>query len=99
MALRVAATLSLFCFAACLVAGLVSAGNGFGTVVWRALVAMAGTFCVGLVVGKMTQIMIAEDKARQTRMLDEAREQRMAAIRQREPILEVGSGNPPERVR
>lgn len=91
MATRVAATISLFCFAACLVAGLVSADNGFGTVVWRALVAMAGTFCVGLIVGKMAEIMIGEDKARQARTLDEAREQQLEAYRKREPILEVGS--------
>lgn len=91
MAIRVAATISLFCFAACLVAGLVSAGNGFGTVVWRALVAMVGTFCVGLVIGKMAEVMIAEDRARQARLLEVSRERQLESYRNREPVLEVGA--------
>ena len=58
---RLAGALSLTVFAVCLLIGGFSAGNGFGTVVARALVAMAGTFVVALVVGAMARKMIEEN--------------------------------------
>lgn len=94
MATRIAATFSLFCFAACLVAGLVTADHSFSTLVWRGLVAMAGTFVVGLIVGKMAETMILEDRADQARSFEKAREQQVEAYRHREPILQVGSEEP-----
>lgn len=94
MPTRVAATLSLLAFAVCLVAGGFGAGNPFATVVWRALLAMGGTFAVGLVVGVMAQKMIEESAAAQARRLAAAREERVKALAGREPILEVGSDGP-----
>ena len=52
---RIAATLSLIAFAACLLIGMFQAENGFATIVQRALVAMVVTLFVGLVVGAMAQ--------------------------------------------
>ena len=57
---RIAACLSLLAFATCLVAGI-GAGNTFATTVWRALLAMAATFVIGLVLGTMGQRMLDED--------------------------------------
>jgi hypothetical protein len=60
MAIRIASTMGLLAFAVCLIVGGLSAGNGFGTAVGRALVAMAGTLVVGLIVGLMAQKMLDE---------------------------------------
>ena len=60
MAGRIAATLSLIAFAAALLAGLIVADNPLGTVVWRALWAMGGTFVVGLAVGGMAERLVRE---------------------------------------
>jgi hypothetical protein len=57
-----AATLALVVFAVCVIAGL-AAGNSFDTVLTKALLAMAATFAVGLVVGVMAQKMIDENLA------------------------------------
>ena len=94
MPLRIASTLSLLSFAACLVAGGFAGGNGFATVVWRALSAMACTFVVGLVVGLMAQKMLEENLAAESKRLKEAAEATLKAVRQREPILEVGGDDP-----
>jgi len=59
MANRIAATLSLVAFSVCLLMGI-HAGNEFSTVVERALVAMAVTLVVGLVIGGMAQKMLDE---------------------------------------
>jgi len=68
---RLASTLSLLAFAACLYAGGVHAGNPFGITVQRALLAMAGTYVIGLIVGTMGQKMIEENvKAAQKKLLD-----------------------------
>jgi hypothetical protein len=66
---RLAASLAVLTFAVCLVVGGLQAGNTFTTTVTRALVAMAGTFVVGLVVGAMGQ-----------RMLDDNVKQAAAAV-------------------
>jgi predicted phage tail protein len=58
---RIAATLSLIIFAVTLVAGAFQAGNSFSTVVLRAILAMAGTFVIGLVLGGMAQRMLDEN--------------------------------------
>ena len=63
MPTRMAGTLSLIVFALCLVVGGLRAGNPFGTTVMRALVAMAGTFVVGLIVGLMAETMLKESIA------------------------------------
>lgn len=60
---KVAAILAMIAFAMCLVIGGLQAGNPFSTTVLRALVAMAGTFVVGLVLGAMGQKMLAENVA------------------------------------
>jgi hypothetical protein len=49
-------------FAVCLLVGL-RADNTFSTIVSNALVAMGGTFAVGLVVGAMAQKMLDENLA------------------------------------
>ena len=49
MAQRLAAILALLAFAVCLYVGGVEAGNPFTTTVGRALVAMGGTYVVGLI--------------------------------------------------
>jgi len=55
--------MSLVVFAICLTVGAMETANPFSTVVGRALVAMAGTFAIGLVVGAMVQKMLAENQA------------------------------------
>ena len=68
---RLAATLALLSFAACLYVGGVHAGNPFGTTVQRALLAMAGTYVIGLIVGTMGQKMIEENvKSAEKKLLD-----------------------------
>jgi len=57
---RVAAILSIIAFAMCLVGGL-QADNTFTTTVSRALMAMLGTFVVGLILGAMGQKMLTEN--------------------------------------
>jgi hypothetical protein len=59
---RIAASMSLVAFAVCLLMGL-RAGNPFSTIVANALLAMAATFAVGLVVGAMAQKMLDENLA------------------------------------
>ena len=68
---RLAASLALLSFAACLYVGGVHAGNPFSTTILRALLAMAGTYVIGLIVGAMGQKMIEENvKAAQKKLLD-----------------------------
>jgi hypothetical protein len=62
MVRRTAGILALVVFAVCLVAGL-NAGNSTATVLSNALLAMAGTFVIGLVVGAMAQKMLEENVA------------------------------------
>ena len=63
---RLAGAISLLVFAMCLLIGGFRANNPFGTAVGRALVAMAVTFVLALVVGYMAQRMI-EDNLREVR--------------------------------
>jgi hypothetical protein len=60
VAQRIAGALGLVVFAVCLSTGI-SAGNPFGTVVTRALLAMVATLVIGLVVGVMAQKMLDEN--------------------------------------
>jgi len=60
---RMAAAMSLIVFALCLLIGGLGADNSFGVAVGRALVAMAGTFVVALVIGHMAKRMIEENVA------------------------------------
>jgi hypothetical protein len=62
---RIAGALALLAFAACLLIGGIHAGNPFSTTVVRALVAMAGTYVVGLIVGAMAQRMLDENIKRE----------------------------------
>jgi hypothetical protein len=55
-----AGVLALLAFAVCLVAGL-GAGNSTTTILSNALLALAVTFVVGLVVGAMAQKMLEEN--------------------------------------
>lgn len=57
---RLAGVCALVVFAFCLILGL-RAENTFSTTVTRALVAMAGTFVVGLAVGWVGQRMLDEN--------------------------------------
>ena len=57
---RLAGCCALVVFAFCLVLGL-RAENTFSTTISRALVAMAGTFVVGLLVGFVAQRMLDEN--------------------------------------
>jgi uncharacterized protein YcfJ len=64
--------MSLIAFAVCLIVGGLSAGNGFGTAVGRALLAMVGTLIVGLIVGTMAQKMLDENvQTRQARLAEQ----------------------------
>jgi NhaP-type Na+/H+ or K+/H+ antiporter len=58
---RMAGVLALIAFAVCLVVGGLQTGNTFTTTVTRALVAMAGTFVIGLVIGGIGQRMLEEN--------------------------------------
>ena len=60
MVRRLAASTALVAFAVCILVGL-QAGNTFSTVVSNALLALGGTFAVGLVVGSMAQKMLDEN--------------------------------------
>jgi hypothetical protein len=60
---RLATIVALLAFAVCLCVGGFQAGNPFTTTVGRALVAMAGTYVVGLIVGTMVQRSIEENLA------------------------------------
>jgi hypothetical protein len=62
MATRIAAILALCAFSLTLVLGL-EAQNSFITTVWRALLAMAGTLLIGLVLGYIFQKMMEENLA------------------------------------
>jgi NhaP-type Na+/H+ or K+/H+ antiporter len=60
MPYRVAASFALIAFAMCLLIGL-EMENSFSTTVLRALVAMAGTFVIGLVLGLTLRKMVEEN--------------------------------------
>jgi hypothetical protein len=60
MAVRIAAGSALLVFAVALLLGL-AAENTFATTLGRALIAMAGTFVIGLVVGAMGEKMAKEN--------------------------------------
>ena len=65
---RFAAVCALVVFALCLVLGM-RAQNTFSTTVSRAMLAMAGTFVVGLVLGSVAQRMLDENlKAEEERL-------------------------------
>ncbi len=57
---RLAATMSIVAFVFCLLVGGFAADNALSTVLYRALIAMAGTFVVAYVVGVMARRMINE---------------------------------------
>jgi hypothetical protein len=63
MAQRLAAVAALIVFAICLLIGGFGAGNPFIIAVERALVAMAATLGIGLIVGWMAQKMLDENIA------------------------------------
>ena len=70
---KLASTLALLAFAACLYAGGVHAGNSFGATVQRALLAMLGTLVIGLIVGAMAQRMLDENlKLEEEKMKNES---------------------------
>src|SRR3954470_20060036 len=64
MVRRLASAMSLLVFAVCLIAGI-EADNPLSTTLSRALVAMAGTMVVALIVGAMGQKMLDEHVAAQ----------------------------------
>ncbi len=70
---RLAASLSLLVFAICLIAGMES-GNALSTVLARALLAMAGTLVISLIVGTMAQRMLDENLSRREQDLRRAAE-------------------------
>ena len=58
---RFAASLALVAFATCLLAGAAQSGNTFTTTVYRALLAMGGTYVLGLFLGVIAQKMLDEN--------------------------------------
>ena len=62
MVRRIAASMALVAFALCILVGM-QAGNPFASVVSKALLALAATFALGLVVGGMAQKMLDENLA------------------------------------
>jgi hypothetical protein len=71
---RFAAVCALIVFAFCLVLGI-RADNTFTTTVTRAMIAMAGTFAVGLVLGAAGQRMLDENlKAEELKLKTRAAE-------------------------
>jgi hypothetical protein len=71
---RFAAVCALIVFAFCLVLGI-RADNTFTTTVTRAMIAMAGTFAVGLVLGAAGQRMLDENlKAEELKLKAQAAE-------------------------
>ena len=72
MAQRIGAAMSMVVFALCLIAGA-EAGNPFGTVVSRALLAMLVTLVIGLIVGSMAQKMLDENlKAQEEKLKNDS---------------------------
>ncbi len=69
MPTRIAAACSVLVFAVCLVVGAFQADNTLSTTVGRALVAMGGTFVVGLVLGVMAKKMLDENVEMEKRKL------------------------------
>lgn len=69
VAKRIAVVMSLTVFVACLFIGGFDAKNTFGTTVWRALLAMAGTLVIGLVVGVAAEKMLDENLKDQEKKL------------------------------
>jgi NhaP-type Na+/H+ or K+/H+ antiporter len=61
MGTKIAAACALLVFALAIFLGL-TAENTFSTTVYRALIAMGGTFIIGLVIGAMADKMAAEAK-------------------------------------
>lgn len=62
MSKRLAAAASLIVFLVCLVSGT-RVGNSFGTTVGRAMLAMAVTLVIGLIVGGMIEAALTEKSA------------------------------------
>ena len=76
---RFAAVCALIVFAFCLILGI-RADNTFTTTVTRAMIAMAGTFAVGLVLGAAGQRMLDENlKAEELKLKTQAAEGSAAA--------------------
>ena len=81
---RLAGACAVVAFVVCVVVGGFTADNPTATVLWRALVAMAATFAVGLVVGHMAKRLVAENVSQERDKLD-AEVRRLAdEARQRE---------------
>ncbi|WP_428939478.1 glycine zipper domain-containing protein [Fontivita pretiosa] len=60
MTQRIAAAVALVVFVVCLLAGA-AAGNAFSTIVTRAMLAMAVTAVIGLIIGVMARRMLEEN--------------------------------------
>jgi len=69
MVTRIAASMAMLAFAVCLIVGGLGADNTFATTVSRALVAMAATLVIGLIIGAMAQKMLQENlKSREEKL-------------------------------
>lgn len=85
MSRRLAAATSLVAFALCLLAGM-AAENTLSTTLSRALLAMAGTLVVGLVVGAMGQRMLEENvKVAKAKLAEEERQRKELEAAQKPP--------------
>lgn len=69
MVVRMAVAMSLVAFAVCLLVGGFEAGNPFDVTVKRALLAMAGTLVIGLVVGTVFQVILQENLKKEEQRL------------------------------
>lgn len=82
---RIAGILALVAFAMTSLVGVVEARNPFGTVVWRALLAMFGTYVVGYLIGLAAERMLSEHLAEIDKRLAAERAVKLA---EREKLLE-----------
>ena len=80
MPTRIASACGLLGFAIAILLGL-AAQNTFATTVWRALVTMAGTFAVGLVIGAMAEKMAKESEALKFVKKEKSSEEKTASDR------------------
>jgi hypothetical protein len=69
---RLAAILALIAFAMCLVIGGIQMGNPLASTLWRALLAMFGTYVVGLAVGAVAKRMLDENIAVEKEKLEKS---------------------------
>lgn len=74
MSHKIAAIFALTAFSLCLLVGGIQVDNPFTTTIWRALLAMGGTFIVGLILGAVAQMIIDENLRIEEKNMENAQE-------------------------